>query len=86
MTETVNSPSYSEVELLYDDCQADAAASSKSAKDWPSGLCIPGGLGTENNSGSTVFNNQPQLSTLLRTSRNAQIAAGMCVASSVIAA
>ena len=37
---------------------------------WPSGLCRP-----------TVFCNQPSLSTLLRISCNARIAAGVCVTS-----
>jgi hypothetical protein len=64
-----------------DDSHSDAAAWSNNTKDWPSGLCVPGGLGAENVSGSTVFCSHPWLSMLSWTSRSAAIAAGICVLS-----
>ena len=62
-----------------DASHSDAAAWSNSTKDWPSGLCTPGGLGVENDRGSTVLCSHPSLSTLSWTSRSAAMAAGICV-------
>jgi hypothetical protein len=66
--------------------QNDAAASSRSTNDCPSGLCTPGGLGVENVSGSTVPQSHPSLSMLFWTSSSARMAAGVYVLSPVMAA